>query len=234
MDAKEFNQLIAEKPQDVKARGAVLYNAVGATMQAYNADRSVANLRNMDAAKDAFDKFVAEAGGGVTGDTFDNLMAVLKYLTNNGWKAARNSLYRHQSQGKLLPESNGKYKQRAVDKYAKTFLKRTATGKRDQESSDELQRQILQQNKKLKDIEIKMNEIALLKEQGAYLLVRDVKDAAFSRARQIRDALLNIPDRISSILAAESDHDRTREILTTEIRQALESLEKVEEIKVDA
>jgi hypothetical protein len=234
MDAKEFNQLIAEKPQDVKARGAVLYNAVGATMQAYNADRSVANLRNMDAAKDAFDKFVAEAGGGVTGDTFDNLMAVLKYLTNNGWKAARNSLYRHQSQGKLLPESNGKYKQRAVDKYAKTFLKRTATGKRDQESSDELQRQILQQNKKLKDIEIKMNEIALLKEQGAYLLVRDVKDAAFSRARQIRDALLNIPDRISSILAAESDHDRTREILTTEIRQALESLEKVEEIKIDA
>lgn len=234
MDAKEFNQLIAEKPQDVKARGAVLYNAVHATMNTYNSDRSVANLRNMEAAKEALDKFIAEAGGGVTGDTFDNLMAVLEYLTNNGWKAARNSLYRHQSQGKLLPESDGKYKQRAVDKYAKTFLKRTATGKRDQESSDELQRQILQQNRKLKDIEIKMNEIALLKEQGAYLLVRDVKDAAFASARQIRDALLNIPDRISSILAAESDHDRTREILTTEIRQALESLEKVEEIKIDA
>jgi hypothetical protein len=234
MDAKEFDQLIADKPQDVKTRGKVLYNASIVTMDSYNKDRSVANLRNMEAAKKAFDKFVAEAGGGVTGDTFDNLMAVLEYLTNNGWKAARNSLYRHQSQGKLLPESDGKYKQRAVDKYAKTFLKRTATGKRDQESSDELQRQILQQNKKLKDIEIKMNEIALLKEQGAYLLVRDVKDAAFARARQIRDALLNIPDRISSILAAESDHDRTREILTSEIRQALESLEKVEEIKVDA
>lgn len=234
MDAKEFNQLIAEKPQDVKARGSVLFNASIVTMDSYNKDRSVANLRNMEAAKEALDKFIAEAGGGVTGDTFDNLMAVLEYLTNNGWKAARNSLYRHQSQGKLLPESNGKYKQRAVDKYAKTFLKRTSTGKRDQELSDELQRQILQQNKKLKDIEIKMNEIALLKEQGAYLLVRDVKDAAFSRARQIRDALLNIPDRISSILAAESDHDRTREILTTEIRQALESLEKVEEIKIDA
>ena len=146
MDAKEFNQLIAEKPQDVKARGTVLYNASIVTMDSYNKDHSVANLRNMEAAKEALDKFIAKEGGGVTGDTFDNLMAVLEYLTNNGSKAARNSLYRHQSQGKLLPESGGKYKQRAVDKYAKTFLKRTATGKRDQESSDELQSQILQQN----------------------------------------------------------------------------------------
>ena len=79
-----------------------------------------------------------------------------------------------------------------------------------------------------------MNEIALQKEQGAYLLVSDVKDAAFSRARQVRDALLNIPDRISSILAAETDHDRTRDILVAEIRQVLEILEKPEEIKVDA
>ena len=172
--------------------------------------------------------------GGITGDTFDNLMDVLEYLTSTGWKASRNSLYRHQSQGKLLPEADGKYKQRAVDKYAKTFLKQTATGKRLQETSDELQRQILQQNKKLKEIEIKMSEISLLKEQGAYLLVRDVKDAAFARARNLRDALLNIPDRISSILAAETDHDRTREILTAEIRQALETLEKPEDIKADA
>lgn len=175
-----------------------------------------------------------KASGVAACDTFDNLMAVLEYLISNGWKASRNSLYRHQSQGKLLPESDGKYKQRSVDKYAKTFLKQTSTGKRLRESSDELQHQILQQNKKLKEIEIKMSEIELLKEQGAYLLVKDVKDAAFARARHVRDALLNIPDRISSILAAETDHDRTREILTAEIRQVLEALEKYEDIRVDA
>ena len=234
MTKDELETLLTDKPIEIKTRGAVLFNAVGATMSAYNQERSVANLRNMEAARDAFDRFVAELGGGVSNDTFDNLMAVLEYLTGNGWKAARNSLYRHQKQGKLLPEADGKYKQRAVDKYAKTFLKQTSTGRRLQETSDELQRQILQQNKKLKDIEIKMNEIALQKEQGAYLLVSDVKDAAFSRARQVRDALLNIPDRISSILAAETDHDRTRDILVAEIRQVLEILEKTEEIKADA
>ncbi|HBJ76109.1 MAG TPA: hypothetical protein DDY86_11660 [Syntrophaceae bacterium] len=234
MTKDELEILLTDKPIEIKTRGAVLFNAVGATMSAYNQERSVANLRNMEAAKDAFDRFVAELGGGVSDDMFDNLMAVLEYLISNGWKAARNSLYRHQKQGKLLPESDGKYKQRAVDKYAKTFLKQIATGRRLQETSDEIQRQILQQNKKLKDIEIKMNEIALQKEQGAYLLVCDVKDAAFSRARQVRDALLNIPDRISSILAAETDHDRTRDILIAEIRQVLEILEKPEEIKADA
>ncbi len=51
-----------------------------------------------------------------------------------------------------------------------------------------------------------------------------VKKAAFDQARMLRDSLLNIPERIGAILAAESDQGKITSLLTTEIRQALEGL----------
>lgn len=54
--------------------------------------------------------------------------------------------------------------------------------------------------------------------------VEVVKTSAFNRGRKVRDAILSIPDRISSILAAENDTHRIHEILTNELRQALEGL----------
>jgi len=169
MTKDDFEILLNDKPQEVRLRGSVLYNAVGATMKDYNADRSVANLRNMEAAKDAFDKFVAEIGGGVTGDTFDNLLTVLKWLQDNGWKAARQSLYRHQSQGKLLPNSDGKYTLRAVKKYAETFLKQTATGKRVQQNADDLQREKLEQELKNLKLKNERETFNFQKDKGRYV-----------------------------------------------------------------
>lgn len=54
----------------------------------------------------------------------------------------------------------------------------------------------------------------------------EVRNAAFNTGRMVRDALLNIPDRISAIVAAETDEPKVREILRTEITQALEALTK--------
>ena len=47
---------------------------------------------------------------------------------------------------------------------------------------------------------------------------------AFARARQVRDGLLNIPDRIAGILAAEPDQARIHAMLTKELQQCLEGL----------
>lgn len=169
MTKDEFEKLLTDQPAEARARGAVLFNAIGATMASYNQERSVSNLRNMEAAKESFDKFVAELGGGVAGEDFNNIHAVLKYLQDNGWKASRQTIYRHQSQGKIIPDSSGKYTLRAVEKYAKTFLKQTATGKRLQESSDDLQRQKLDlevSNLKLKNEREKFN---FEKDRGLYI-----------------------------------------------------------------
>ncbi len=45
--------------------------------------------------------------------------------------------------------------------------------------------------------------------------------AAFNKFRQFRDHMLNIPDRLAAILAAETEAAKCYEILATEIRKAL-------------
>lgn len=54
--------------------------------------------------------------------------------------------------------------------------------------------------------------------------VARVEREAFSAARAVRDALGNIPDRVSNQLAAESDPVIIHQTLTEEIRKALETL----------
>jgi hypothetical protein len=51
-----------------------------------------------------------------------------------------------------------------------------------------------------------------------------VQVAAFTKGRTARDNLLNIPDRLAAQLAAESDADKVHQILTGEIRKALDEL----------
>jgi len=62
-------------------------------------------------------------------------------------------------------------------------------------------------------------------EKTAMLISRDeVLVAAFTKARTVRDNLLNIPDRLAATLAAEGDADKVHQILTGEIRKALDEL----------
>jgi hypothetical protein len=59
-------------------------------------------------------------------------------------------------------------------------------------------------------------------ERSAKLVSADeVKVAAFNRFRQFRDGVLNIPDRLAAVLAAETDPSRVHDALVTEIRKVL-------------
>lgn len=64
-----------------------------------------------------------------------------------------------------------------------------------------------------------------VKEQQLVEVAR-VQREAFTAARAVRDALGNIPDRVSNQLAAESDPVVIHHTLTEEIRKALETLTK--------
>ncbi|GHS92467.1 hypothetical protein AGMMS49949_04620 [Alphaproteobacteria bacterium] len=57
-----------------------------------------------------------------------------------------------------------------------------------------------------------------------YVDAEIVEKQAFQVGRTVRDSLQNIPDRVSSLLASLSDAHQIYEILTKEIRLALESL----------
>ena len=58
---------------------------------------------------------------------------------------------------------------------------------------------------------------------GKLLPKDEVQAAAFNTYRQFREQLLNIPDRVAAIIAAETglDTKRVHEILTAEVRHAL-------------
>lgn len=62
-------------------------------------------------------------------------------------------------------------------------------------------------------------------EKSAALVKADaVKNEAFKVARLVRDALLNIPDRVSADLAADADAFTVHRKISLEIRKALEGL----------
>ena len=50
--------------------------------------------------------------------------AVVRYLTDAGWKVSKSSFYNHQRSGKVRAQDDGSFKIAAVEKYAQTFLKR--------------------------------------------------------------------------------------------------------------
>ena len=59
-------------------------------------------------------------------------------------------------------------------------------------------------------------------ERTEKLVSRDeIQVAAFNRYRTFRDGMLNIPDRLAAVLAAEADPDRFTSCSSTEIRKAL-------------
>jgi hypothetical protein len=59
-------------------------------------------------------------------------------------------------------------------------------------------------------------------ERTEKLVSRDeIQVAAFNRYRTFRDGMLNIPDRLAAVLAAEGNPRQVHEMLATEIRKAL-------------
>lgn len=75
-------------------------------------------------------------------------------------------------------------------------------------------------------IENQIKQIELEKARGELLTKTDVEKAAFERGQRTKQAMENIPARISALLAAERDQLKVREILGTEISQALEELSR--------
>ena len=67
-------------------------------------------------------------------------------------------------------------------------------------------------------------ELEYKERSGELIYSKDVKEAAFESGRLVRDQLLNIPARVSPIIAAERDAKKVNEILTQEIRQCLETI----------
>jgi hypothetical protein len=72
----------------------------------------------------------------------------------------------------------------------------------------------------------KLLEAKVKSETGELISAEKVRQAMFAKGRIIRDGMMNIPDRISSLLANENDAAKIHEILMKELREVLEELSR--------
>ena len=70
----------------------------------------------------------------------------------------------------------------------------------------------------------KMARLDYEERKGKLVDAQKMYEEGFQPGRQIRDALLGIPDRMADILAAEPDPARVRQLLHDELTQALTEL----------
>ena len=70
----------------------------------------------------------------------------------------------------------------------------------------------------------KLLEARVKAETGELVPIDDVRSTFYAKGRIVRDGILNIPDRISSLLATIDDASQIHEILTQELRTVLEEL----------
>jgi hypothetical protein len=70
-------------------------------------------------------------------------------------------------------------------------------------------------------IRVRRETIELRKREEKLISRDEIQVAAFNRGRVLRDAMLNLADRVAAQIAAESEINKVHEILTTEIRRSI-------------
>ena len=133
-------EVAAEKDQ-VKLK--VLHNAVITCLKRYQVESTSAHLNDWQRAEKGLDDFIEYLWSQHFQEekVLPNVLAVADYLTTQGWKAGKSTIYKHQKEGKLRPQPDGAFRIVDAEKYASTFLKRLdggQTGKLDQLQKDKL------------------------------------------------------------------------------------------------
>lgn len=154
----------------------------------------------------------------------------MAYITQAAWGRKHN--YTRQYVNKLVNNGtiklhNGKINEEEADMAIAAIRQPMKSSKNALGGMDDLSNlstvllktRIKSEIEKVKYLETKNKEVSKM------LVPADgVRIAAFNKGRMVRDALLNIPDRVASMLAKESDTNRIHEILTKEIRQVIEEI----------
>jgi hypothetical protein len=102
------------------------------------------------------------------------------------------------------------------------YSKKTMSGQTIATSSKAINRSKL----KIEQLKAAKLKLDLEIKQGKRVSKFEVNDKAFRAAREMRDALLNIPARTAAILAAESDEKKCQKIIQKEIKPILKEFER--------
>ncbi len=127
-----------------------------------------------------------------------------------------------------LKTIEGKIDEEQADMALAAIRDFSKTEKRSSQESTELSTLLLKTRIKNEMERGKLLEARAKVEIGELVSVDEVKQAAFNKARIVRDNLLNIPDRVANLLASVNDASKIHELLSQEIRNSLEGLSRDE------
>lgn len=74
----------------------------------------------------------------------------------------------------------------------------------------------------------KLLKLETAEKEKSLISVEDVRRVVYERSRAVRNAILNVPDRVASLLASITDPVELHQILMKELRTALEELSRDE------
>lgn len=89
------------------------------------------------------------------------------------------------------------------------------------------QQEYLRARAQREGFQAKQAELDYLRAIGLLVPADEAREAAFRRYRTLRDKLLNIPERVAPVVAAERDPARVHKVLTDEIKRVLNELSAV-------
>jgi len=120
---------------------------------------------------------------------FATKLDVLAYLEAEGWKVSKSKLYADCNKGRLSPNKSGEYEIKAVDAYAKDYLKRKETGKKIDEELESRQRRKLDAEIRKTVAQAAKAEHDLAVAQGKYIPREDVELELTGRAAVLDSGL---------------------------------------------
>lgn len=139
MDKERLDKLIDAADDQDKITMKVLYNAVVSNLTAYNAQKSSSRLKDWHHAQTALTKSIAEMEGKYfpSERPLPNLLAVVDWMKDHGWKVSKSKLYADAKVGKIASKDDGTYSIKSIQTYAGNYLRQKGViGKREEALGD--------------------------------------------------------------------------------------------------
>ena len=162
------------------------------------------------------------------------LMSFSEYARHRGCSPA--NITKAISKGKITP-INGKIDPQKADKEWDENSPRLQNRKKNFELAEELapdttamsltRIKAMHEGLRAKKTKLEVDQL-----EGTLIDARAVKDASFKQARLVRDTLLSIPNRLTPVIANETDEHRVHELIHAEIVSSLRAINSDQPLQI--
>lgn len=193
---EDLENLLQQATQHEQLELKLLHNAVVNNAKKYQENPSAVILRDWNAAKAALDETKKQLhekyseAKPLEQSSFSELVDVLLWLQENGWKIAKRTIFKHQKEGKITRDRDlRRFVLEDVERYARKYLRRLETGRNPLDEMSKLQDRKLRGEVRRLEAMAEKAEIELHVTRGIYINREDMERELVGRALVIDSSL---------------------------------------------